>query len=63
MVTATATTIAHQITTIAGIISAVESAKRDGSGERWWMPLQKKVSDENNFGLIVGSLDSYSKSI
>ena len=61
--TATATVIARQIATITGMISAVESAKRDGSGERWWMPLRKKVSGENNFGLIVGSWDWYSKSI
>ena len=55
--TATTTTIARQIATIAGIISAVESAKRDGSGERWWMPSRKKASVENNFGLIFSLWD------
>jgi len=51
---ATATAIARQIATIAVIKSAVESAKRDGSGERWLMPSRKKVSGEDNFGSIVG---------
>ena len=51
---ATATAIARQITTIAVIKSAVESAKRDGIGDRWLMPSRKKVSGEDNFGSIVG---------
>ena len=55
--TATATVITREIATIAGIISAVESAKRYGRGERWWVPSQKKVNGENNFGLIVGLWD------
>ena len=63
MTTATVTAIARQIATIAGIVSVVELAKNDDSGERWWMPSRKKVSVENNFGSIVGLWDWYSKTM